>query len=529
MPSTGKPTAHTATRTAVFRSTATPVYSLRPAWRRTTTAMLRVATFSTSSSSWEDVFPRHSVLNPWSTHDHEIAPLTGDLALDKTTRHLLQLLLEQYYEQQQQQQHQQVYNDHTRQLRTDLYDSAFETHGGSGGGGHRVLDRATTIRCNRVIEALLSSSNVMRGKAARADEILQCMQLFYKDASPSPSPPEPSTQPSSPFPFSKLQQRSSAGTTKAAHDTAGGTSAAAWNLPTSSILTANAPYPTSATYLMVLRLFAADPSACPRRAHAIVEYMQQRYETHGPLDLQPNVVHWNQVLSCWAISSQEDKAYQAANLLQQLKRNGTRRNHHDVRHPDDMDSTNSTNNNNNIRQPHTTTWSNLVDISSYAHVLRACAKSDMSPYSKKLGAEIAIKVFKELRNTRTDLIPTTYVYTYYLQALAYLPDTTGSSSSSSSQPEPNAQHQQQQQQRQHAAPLLTTYQINRREVEALAAFQDSINMGCVNEYVLDNFRQAVSVALYRNTMGNHMLADHPTTAQLLKRLPARARRNAKSK
>ena len=77
-------------------------------------------------------------------------------------------------------------------------------------------------------------------------------------------------------------------------------------------------------------------------------------------------------------------------------------------------------------------------------------------------------------------------------------------------------------------PSPPTHPRNRREVEALAAYQDSVYMGYVNEYVLDNFRQAVSIDLFRNTIGNDKFADHPTTTQLLKRLPARARRNTKT-
>ena len=436
---------------------------------------MRVAEFSSSSSSWEDLFPRHTVLNPWSMQDEEVTPLKEDVALDKTTRYLLQLLLKQYEQQQQQQLYENYPTmDHDIVLGTDT----------------DQIDRATTNRCHRAIERLLSAPTTWRGRAARADELLQGMQLFYHVKV------RPSIVPPTTFPFPKLIR--STGTD------------AAWNSSQSIPNNPYAPYPTSATYLMVLRLFAADASSCPRRAHAIVEQMQERYEMHGALELQPNVVHWNQVLSCWAISSHEDKAYQAANLLQQLKRNGTPQSGHNHKTNNNKNNDNSKNNQTHTSRKH----SSLVDVSSYAHVLRACAKSDMSLHSKKLGAEIAIKVFKELRNARTDLIPTTYVYAYYLQALSYLTDTDTS-------PEQTVPPHQQQQRQQ------SKYPNNRREVEAVAAYQDSIDMGCVNQYVLDNFRQAVSLPVYQTTIGNVLLADHPTTSRLLKRLPASAKRNSK--
>jgi len=260
------------------------------------------------------------------------------------------------------------------------------------------LDRATKERCNRVIEQLSSSD--VEGRATRADEILRGMQIFY----------------------GKGDDR--------------------------MVL----PHPNADTYLMVLRLFATDPAASPQRAQEIVESMQQRYEEAGQLDLQPNVVHWNQVLSCWANSKGEDKAFHAANLLQRLKRKDS------------------------------------ADRSSYSHVLRACARSEKTSKSRKLGAEVAIKVYKEARS-RTDLEPTSYLYSFYLQALANLTDQ------------------------------------ERRDAEALSAFRDCCKTGYMNAYVLDNFRQTASSKLYQKTFGDRVLNTQKASV-LLKRMAKSDTRNA---
>jgi hypothetical protein len=241
--------------------------------------------------------------------------------------------------------------------------------------------------------------------------------------------------------------------------------------------------------------------------------MQQRYVEYGQLDHQPNVVHWNQVLSCWAVSATRDnKAFEAANLLQTLqsvpKSQYPQQQYHSIH----------------------------LDTSSYAHVLRACAKSDWSTKSRLLGAKVALRVYAEFRKRvlqqeeqlgesfseqhqqqqqqKHRLIPTTYVYTYYFQAIANL---ASSSSSSSSERGGGAagggSGNSMQQQRDHAA---------------VAAYHDAVYHGCVNEYVLDNFRQAVhnNMQVFRSTVGEQYFGAHyTTTAQLLSRLPAQTKRN----
>jgi hypothetical protein len=221
------------------------------------------------------------------------------------------------------------------------------------------------------------------------------------------------------------------------------------------------PNPNGETYLMVLRMFAKDPLGNPNLAHEVVERMQQRYdELPGQLELQPNVVHWNQVLSAWAVTTlptlQAEKAFHAAALLQQLKSMG------------------------------------MLDTSSYSHVLRACAKSDASPKSKQLGAGVAMKIYKESRK-RTDLERTTYLYTFFLQACAYISDPA------------------------------------RRDQEARTAYFDCANAGCVNSHVITAFQAAASPQTFRDTFdggSQRRLDDNPSASALLRRLPKSASCNA---
>ena len=334
-----------------------------------------------------------------------------DAALDRSTRYMVQLLTAQY-----QRLHWSILSG-TNQTTTTFIDD--------DDNDDSVLDCATTERCNRVMENLSMATTVTQGRATRADELLRGMQAFY-------------------------------------------------SIPTSSAI--NRPAPTADTYFMVLRLFASDPTANPHRAGYIVETMKERYHEYGQLDHEPNVVLWNQVLSCWAVSQvHDDKAFQAANLLQKLKQNDAI----------------------------------TLDTSSYAHVLRACAKADWSAKSKLLGAQVALKVYSDFRKqqeqqptesstatagTRWTLAPTPYIYTYYFQATAHLADS------------------------------------KRRIQAAIAAYHDAADYGCVNEYVLDNFRQAVDdIPLFRKTVGEQLFGNYTPTPQLLSRLPARVKRNNGSK
>ena len=410
-----------------------------------------------STQSLEELFPRQEILNPWGS---DLVPLEATF-LDRSTRYMVQLLTAQ---------HQRLHfnimatNNHPRSATTTTTNTNATTYYDTVDDDHDdfVLDRATTQRCNRVIENLAgmaTTSNVSHGRAARADEVLRAMQAFYN------------TMPTTTSSSSAL----------------------------AAAAAASLPLPTADTYFMVLRIFAADPTANPERAADICSMMQHRYDEYGQLDHQPNVVHWNQVLSCWAVSIRhENKAFEAANLLQRLKSL--------------QDKNESSSSSSAVK----------LDTSSYAHVLRACAKSDWNAKSRMLGAEVALKVYSDFRKqqqeqqseslspssspspssaaaaaARFTLAPTTYVYTYFLQAIAHLSGDT-----------------------------------KRRIQAAVAAYNDAVDHGCVNEYVLDNFRQALpkeDVHIFRRTVGEKLFGNYTPTAKLLSRLPARAKRNNGSK
>jgi hypothetical protein len=247
-----------------------------------------------STTSWGSLFPQHHRVNAWSTS----IPSLDDIFLDKSSRYLLQLL-------------------NTLYLDLERRES---------------FDRATTARCNRILDQLNASK--LLGRANRADEILRNMELFYVWGKEDRVKP---------------------------------------------------PLPDGETYFKVLRIFASDPSS-PDRALAIVESMMEKYTYHGQLDVLPNVVHWNQVLSCWAISNRSDKAINSAKILVRMKSE------------------------------------NIFDISSYFHVLRACHDDALDDESKTLAAHVAIKVFKDLRRNQKELQPTEYIYSTYLSTLSYISD-----------------------------------------------------------------------------------------------------------
>jgi len=355
---------------------------------------------TTTTDSWEDRFKRKHVINAWSSDD--ISPLMTAATADHTNKGYNELL---------------AVDKSTRYVIHLLYDLSLNiSYDWSN------AERATALRCHVALQRLADvnmqlhhQTELLSGSIGlRAYEILQGMELFYGQTA---------------------DER--------------------------MVL----PHPTAATYLMVLRLLAKDPLlASPHLAQVVVERMQQRYdELPGQLELQPNVVHWNQVLSAWAISStEEEKSFHAANLLQRLKQR------------------------------------EIADASSYSHVLRACARSDMSPKGKKLGAEVAIKVYNDMKS-RTDLKPNSYLFTFLLQACAYISDP------------------------------------DRRNKISENAFMDCRTDGCVNSHVLAAFQSAVSPEFFQRTMnrGTDRLGGDDgrdvAISTLLKRLPKNDYRNATMK
>jgi len=107
------------------------------------------------------------------------------------------------------------------------------------------------------------------------------------------------------------------------------------------------------------------------RIQDIVTTMSDRYLQTGNLDLRPNVVLWNRVVGSWATSNHVEKSHRAASILRtRLGGDGT--------------------------------GSSLkADLSSYRNVLKACATSDgRDERARRLGAEIAVMVWKELEASR---------------------------------------------------------------------------------------------------------------------------------
>eukprot|EP00550_Attheya_septentrionalis_P009219 CAMPEP_0198286668 /NCGR_PEP_ID=MMETSP1449-20131203/5684_1 /TAXON_ID=420275 /ORGANISM="Attheya septentrionalis, Strain CCMP2084" /LENGTH=375 /DNA_ID=CAMNT_0043984453 /DNA_START=327 /DNA_END=1454 /DNA_ORIENTATION=+ len=262
-------------------------------------------------------------------------------------------------------------------------------------------DRATTARCNRALEQLLMEEKDLKGRKARtkrADAILRRMETFL---------------------FSTRNDN--------------------------EVLKYPLPYPNSRSYQLVLRLYA-DTIGLKRnaqRAHELVTHMEES----GLLELKPTIVEWNDVLSAWAISTDSDKAYHAAKLLDQLSGGGEHENNGvvDRRYA-------------------------MADASSYGHVLRACAFSDATQNwtqrSQKLGAEIAVRTWEQFFSTT--LKPTSYMYSFYLQACLYIPNAT------------------------------------RRDKLVKDAFQDCCDRGLVNIHILRNLEKSTSPDLYQSLLAPYI-------------------------
>lgn len=179
--------------------------------------------------------------------------------------------------------------------------------------------------------------------AFRADAILQCMQLFLNIV------PQDSVNVRLPYPL---------------------------------------PLPNRDTYVHVLTLYSKCKQLAakrgPLRCLEIVEQMKQQSNQMGDLVLQPIAHDYNKVLVAWGTSQSPQKAYYAAELLLQLKKDG------------------------------------LCDDQSYTHVLRACAfsKLDDNAQAEILAARIAVKVYHDMLKRQIKCTPLTY--SYYLRACAFL-------------------------------------------------------------------------------------------------------------
>jgi len=107
------------------------------------------------------------------------------------------------------------------------------------------------------------------------------------------------------------------------------------------------------------------------RIQDIVSTMSDRYYSSGNLDLRPNTVLWNRVIGCWASSDHCEKSHRAASILRSRLGGGN----------------GGGDGGTNLK----------ADLSSYGHVLKACATSNREDErARRLGAEIAVMVWKEL-------------------------------------------------------------------------------------------------------------------------------------
>ena len=151
--------------------------------------------------------------------------------------------------------------------------------------------------------------------------------------------------------------------------------------------------------------------------------MNRRFLEHGDLGLQPDVIVLNQVLSAWGSCRDSNKSVEAAKKLNEMKKT--------------LD----------------------YDESSYSHVLRACAWSDIDDNSRKVAVEVAHRTWDALQE-ETELQNTSYMYAYYLQACKYMKNA------------------------------------DQREDKATAAFLLCQKDGLVNKQVLAELQKVVSPALY---------------------------------
>ena len=372
-----------------------------------------------------------------------------------------------------------VLDKSTRYLMQQLQDRYFNK---PSHNWNPLLDQATTEKCHVILNALWDASSISHGRAERANLVLQGMQSFYSKSSLGFS---------NSLTMGQLRQQ------------------------------VQLPLPTSETYFKVLRLFSIDTTANPYRAMEIVQEMQKYYEEYGQLDLQPTILHWNLVLCCWASwnpetnvihQQQQDeqqsptldrmkqsKAFQAAHLLQRLK---------------EMDSVE-------------------LNVSSFEHSLRACFPSspNSSAASQASNVEIALRIYSELQKHEETIQPTPFIYTYFLRALAPLSKLAPSTSFTMKLQQPHYQKQS------------NINQLHdRAQKAAVIAFHDAVKAGCVNTFVVDNFRQAVPSKVLESTVRpllmqqqeqrgiHHRGALDPLStmnpARILSQLPPSAKRNA---
>jgi len=205
------------------------------------------------------------------------------------------------------------------------------------------------------------------------------------------------------------------------------------------------PKPNRDTYNTVLQIFSrtAGSRKVPQRAAEIVERMELRYAQRHELELKPVNFHWNCVLLAWKNCIDDDDWEKPVHAIRLILEKAA-------------------------QDP------NLVDNSSYIHLLRICAlhhhhhnqqsqgsnsaaAAATSLKASKLGASVAVKLWQELfERDGGNALPVTgelqsHFYSHFLQAIRALD----------------------------AGILRQTYYA--------AAFQRAVDHGKVNRFVLQEF------------------------------------------
>jgi hypothetical protein len=293
------------------------------------------------STDWKDWFSAAEYTSPWEVENSWLDnnPTSVDFApADYATRHLIQLLQELYH-----------------------------------AGRPLSDDRITTERCNHALQLLLNM-NEIQGRAARADAILQTMELF--DAYHSSS-------------IADVDQASSSSSSRRRQQQP-------------QKLPLEIPKPNRYTYNTLLQLYARTQGSrsIPVRCQELVEKMAWRYHHLGELDMKPHAFHTTQVLLAWKECTDWDKAAHAAKIFLEKRLEGT------------------------------------VDVTSYVTLLRICGHNHANDKAALLGANVAVKLWQVVMeegssDSGNQSMPSgggptvedlpSHFYAHFLQAIRCLP------------------------------------------------------------------------------------------------------------
>ena len=229
------------------------------------------------------------------------------------------------------------------------------------------------------------------------------------------------------------------------------------------------PLPTHETYWRVLRMYGnkflsgmkqQQQNRTKRTVPEICHDIVQRMGDSGRLELQPTAVHWNQVLTAYANSSDERRPIHAATLLYDLDAKG------------------------------------LTDASSFAQALRACSataarKQTATPYFVQIALPLARRIWAGLHKkssttttTNSGLFLKPYHFTHMLRVFRHMP-----------------------------------VESNERDESVAKVFQEAIEAQMVNIHVLNEFLEVASTKLQRSILGESNRAYLKDPQTLVRRIP----------